>query len=456
MLAIANFQESNPVSARALAAQPKPNIMVRTEKATAAPIEKKLISDKQKEEKIPKQKRKIKDGLHLHPKGDEKKPIKVSCAPCIAGHRSGDCSHYDRILLKIRAAGRPSQACHHQSRCGSKCLQSQAFIVCNETPEWCTEGHCRCIVNWDHSPETPDYPLPSSSKRKQRESTPAESVEQRTSSISSNEPPASATSKAPSEPSSGKACSSHRETKHAPVNMHQSMPAPGPLFAASYTPPILSTHPRCPPPSADMTSTHTVQEPVGFMGYPSEFQQMLDSGAYDMQNSVAFGVVGDLNPGGFAYCTSTGASDYSRLPATSSGHRQSLQRDRSPPAKRQCPGSGFNCPCEPDQCICSKCFTHNQGLELGTFRPANTPEPQRREMPPREITPEQAQNPTFYEYRNPGMPYSDPAFNMLETPVEDVQTGTFQTFDDPGQDPSTTGLGYYDPYLFMPSMPSLQ
>lgn len=77
-------------------------------------------------------------------------------------------------------------------------------------------------------------------------------------------------------------------------------------------------------------------------------------------------------------------------------------------------------------------------------------------MPPREITPEQAQNPTFYEYRSPAMPYTDSTFNMLETPTEGPEATLFQMFNDADQDPSFTGLEFYDPTLFMPSMPSLQ
>lgn len=70
-----------------------------------------------------------KDGLYIHPAGSDTKPIKVACVPCLAGHRSGECAHYDRILLKIRSAGRPSQACHHSTPCNGLCLQSQAYVV---------------------------------------------------------------------------------------------------------------------------------------------------------------------------------------------------------------------------------------------------------------------------------------------------------------------------------------
>lgn len=70
-----------------------------------------------------------KHGLYIHPPRPDLKPIKVSCVTCLAGHRSGECTHYDRILLKIRSAGRPSQACYHSKPCNGLCLKSEAYYV---------------------------------------------------------------------------------------------------------------------------------------------------------------------------------------------------------------------------------------------------------------------------------------------------------------------------------------
>ncbi|KAJ6043147.1 uncharacterized protein N7446_001343 [Penicillium canescens] len=38
---------------------------------------------------------------------------KWSCEPCIRGHRSSKCQHFDRLMIKVRKAGRPLTQCPH-------------------------------------------------------------------------------------------------------------------------------------------------------------------------------------------------------------------------------------------------------------------------------------------------------------------------------------------------------
>lgn len=70
--------------------------------------------------------------------------------------------------------------------------------------------------------------------------------------------------------------------------------------------------------------------------------------------------------------------------------RTSQHRGDSPPHKKPCPGSGFQCPCDPSSCTCERCYTHNQGLDwsLPGFLPASTNTQGYQQMPPHDLTPE--------------------------------------------------------------------
>ncbi|OJJ49934.1 hypothetical protein ASPZODRAFT_89582 [Penicilliopsis zonata CBS 506.65] len=53
---------------------------------------------------------------------------KWSCEPCIRGHRSSKCQHFDRMMMKVPKAGRPLAKCPHpKGNCS--CQKLYAFMV---------------------------------------------------------------------------------------------------------------------------------------------------------------------------------------------------------------------------------------------------------------------------------------------------------------------------------------
>ncbi|CEO59438.1 Putative Protein GRISEA [Penicillium brasilianum] len=53
---------------------------------------------------------------------------KWSCEPCIRGHRSSKCQHFDRLMMKVPKAGRPLAKCPHPKGTCS-CQKTYAFMV---------------------------------------------------------------------------------------------------------------------------------------------------------------------------------------------------------------------------------------------------------------------------------------------------------------------------------------
>ncbi|KAJ5167033.1 uncharacterized protein N7482_005814 [Penicillium canariense] len=53
---------------------------------------------------------------------------KWSCEPCIRGHRSSKCQHFDRLMMKVPKAGRPLAKCPHPKGTCS-CQKTFAFMV---------------------------------------------------------------------------------------------------------------------------------------------------------------------------------------------------------------------------------------------------------------------------------------------------------------------------------------
>ncbi|KAJ5490854.1 hypothetical protein N7539_002421 [Penicillium diatomitis] len=53
---------------------------------------------------------------------------KWSCEPCIRGHRSSKCQHFDRLMMKVPKAGRPLAKCPHPKGSCS-CQKTYAFMV---------------------------------------------------------------------------------------------------------------------------------------------------------------------------------------------------------------------------------------------------------------------------------------------------------------------------------------
>ncbi|KAL1998492.1 hypothetical protein VTN02DRAFT_6081 [Thermoascus thermophilus] len=53
---------------------------------------------------------------------------KWSCEPCVRGHRSSKCQHFDRLMMKVPKAGRPLAKCPHPKGSCS-CQKLYAFMV---------------------------------------------------------------------------------------------------------------------------------------------------------------------------------------------------------------------------------------------------------------------------------------------------------------------------------------
>ncbi|KAL2859929.1 copper fist DNA-binding domain-containing protein [Aspergillus lucknowensis] len=52
---------------------------------------------------------------------------KWSCDPCLRGHRSSKCQHFDRLMARVPKSGRPSKKCPHSKRHCS-CRKSYAVM----------------------------------------------------------------------------------------------------------------------------------------------------------------------------------------------------------------------------------------------------------------------------------------------------------------------------------------
>ncbi|PYH99645.1 hypothetical protein BO71DRAFT_437237 [Aspergillus ellipticus CBS 707.79] len=91
---------------------------------------------------------------------------KWSCEPCIRGHRSSKCQHFDRMMIKVPKAGRPLARCPHPKGSCS-CQKLYAFMI--RIPKGST---CLCRPMYHVSPETaesapaPTTPTPSSTPNK--------------------------------------------------------------------------------------------------------------------------------------------------------------------------------------------------------------------------------------------------------------------------------------------------
>ncbi|KAL3458273.1 copper fist DNA binding domain-containing protein [Aspergillus heterothallicus] len=78
---------------------------------------------------------------------------KWSCDPCLRGHRSSKCQHFDRLMAKVPRSGRPSKKCPHAKRnCG--CRKSYALI----TPlSYGSKSLCRLVYYVSRNSEEPSY-----------------------------------------------------------------------------------------------------------------------------------------------------------------------------------------------------------------------------------------------------------------------------------------------------------
>ncbi|PTU23137.1 hypothetical protein P175DRAFT_0159694 [Aspergillus ochraceoroseus IBT 24754] len=89
---------------------------------------------------------------------------KWSCEPCIRGHRSSKCNHFDRLMMKVPKAGRPLAKCPHpKGNCA--CQKKYAFMVRVPKDSGCI---CRPVyeipIEDDHTPAMTPVPATSPSK----------------------------------------------------------------------------------------------------------------------------------------------------------------------------------------------------------------------------------------------------------------------------------------------------
>ncbi|KAL2857279.1 copper fist DNA binding domain-containing protein [Aspergillus pseudoustus] len=81
---------------------------------------------------------------------------KWSCDPCLRGHRSSKCQHFDRLMAKVPKSGRPSKKCPHARRnCG--CRKSYAIMApLTHGPK----SLCRLVYYASRNSEEPYTPEP--------------------------------------------------------------------------------------------------------------------------------------------------------------------------------------------------------------------------------------------------------------------------------------------------------
>ncbi|KAJ5291693.1 hypothetical protein N7478_000944 [Penicillium angulare] len=79
---------------------------------------------------------------------------KWSCEPCIRGHRSSKCQHFDRLMMKVPKAGRPLAKCPHPKGTCS-CQKTYAFMVRIPKGSTCL---CRPLYTVPTSPSDSDQP----------------------------------------------------------------------------------------------------------------------------------------------------------------------------------------------------------------------------------------------------------------------------------------------------------
>ncbi|KAJ5097139.1 hypothetical protein N7456_007860 [Penicillium angulare] len=77
---------------------------------------------------------------------------KWSCEPCIRGHRSSKCQHFDRLMMKVPKAGRPLAKCPHPKGTCS-CQKTYAFMVRIPKGSTCL---CRPLYKVPASPSDSD------------------------------------------------------------------------------------------------------------------------------------------------------------------------------------------------------------------------------------------------------------------------------------------------------------
>ncbi|KAJ5628038.1 hypothetical protein N7490_010266 [Penicillium lividum] len=83
---------------------------------------------------------------------------KWSCEPCIRGHRSSKCQHFDRLMMKVPKAGRPLAKCPHPKGTCS-CQKTFALMVRIPKGSSCV---CRPLYKVPATPNDSDQSTPAS------------------------------------------------------------------------------------------------------------------------------------------------------------------------------------------------------------------------------------------------------------------------------------------------------
>lgn len=117
----------------------------------------------------------------------------------------------------------------------------------------------------------------------------------------------------------------------------------------------------------------------------------------------------------------------------STGHRD----DAPPPQKRNCPGNGYQCPCENDSnCQCAQCYTHGHGLYELVNRHATHEESESEytELPPTELLMERnhVEHETLAESRS----------STISGAANEESIRMWQSAEDDGHDEIFPGLDF--------------
>lgn len=67
---------------------------------------------------------------------------KWACMPCIRGHRTAKCEHWDRWMVRVKRPGRPLTRCPHAQRARCECVDERVMMV---EIRRCENGSCLCV-----------------------------------------------------------------------------------------------------------------------------------------------------------------------------------------------------------------------------------------------------------------------------------------------------------------------
>lgn len=215
--------------------------------------------------------------------------------------------------------------------------------------------------------------------------------------------------------------SQHRKPSVSSASTHCNSSTPPMITSYTAVPPAMQAGTYFPPDLAVNTPGHnpSVSMPLPEM-MPQQHSQPFSSHLMTPPSTAAFSSnysfpdypsatsMQQVNFGGSQYSSVVPEFAQTFAQPGNSTSRISQHRSDSPPRKRACPGSGFQCPCDPSSCMCERCFTHNQGLDwcMPGFLPASTNTQDYQQMPPHDLAPESQLDLQWAQWRDDETPSS--------------------------------------------------